>query len=90
MYSFYCKAQQRLKEICVVKQRPREQPHKSYEQYILQKRHVMVDRSIFASYEEAYELFCFPGDFYGKGTQDTEVTKSLHGYYGIEGKFASE
>ena len=90
MYSFYCKAQQRLKEICVVKQRPREQPHKSHEQYILQKRHVMVDRSIFASYEEAYELFCFPGDFYGKGTQDTEVTKSLHGYYGIEGKFASE
>ena len=50
----------------------------------------MVDRSIFASYAEAYELFCFPGDFYQSGTPNTEVTKSLHGYYGIEGKFASE
>ena len=50
----------------------------------------MVNRSIFASYVEAYELFCFPGDFYRSGTQDTEVTKSLHGDYGIEGKFASE
>ena len=90
IYSFYCKAQQRLKEICVVKQKPREQPHKSHEQCILQKRHLMVDRSIFASYAEAYELFGFPGDFYGSGTQDTEVSKSLHGDYGIEGKFASE
>ena len=50
----------------------------------------MVNRSIFASYEEAYDLFCFLGDFYGSGTQDTEVSKSLHGDYGIEGKFASE
>ena len=90
IYSLYCKAQQRLKEICVVKQKPREQPHKSHEQYILQKRHLMVDRSIFASYAEAYELFCFPGDFYQSGTPDTEVTKSLHGDYGIKGKFASE
>ena len=49
-----------------------------------------VNRSIFASYEEAYDLFCFLGDFYGSGTQDTEVSKSLHGDYGIEGKFASE
>ena len=63
IYSFYCKAQQKLKEICVVKQKPREQPHKSHEQCILQKRHLMVDRSIFASYAEAYELFCFPGGF---------------------------
>ena len=86
IYSFYCKAQQRLKEICVVKQKPREEPHKSHEQCILQKRHLMV----FASYEEAYDLFCFPRDFYGSGTQDTEITKSLHGDYGIEGKFASK
>ena len=90
IYSFYCKAQQRLKEICVVKQKPREQTHKSHEQCILQKRHLMVNRSIFASYEEAYDLFCFLGDFYGSGTQDTEVSISLHGDYGIEGKFASE
>ena len=90
IYSFYCKAQQRLKEICVVKQKPREQTHKSHEQCILQKRHLMVNQSIFASYEEAYELFCFLGDFYGSGTQDTEVSKSLHGDYGIERKFASE
>ena len=90
IYSFYCKAQQRLKEICVVKQKPREQPHKSHEQYILQNRHLMVDRSIFASYAEGYKSFCFPGDFYGLGTQETEVTKSLHGDYGIEGKFALE
>ena len=50
----------------------------------------MVNRSIFASYAEAYELFCFLGDFYRSGTQETEVTKSLHGVYGIEEKFASE
>ena len=49
-----------------------------------------VNRSIFASYEEAYDLFCFLGDFYGSGTQDTEVSKSLHGDYGTEGKFVSE
>ena len=90
IYSFYRKAQQRLKEICVVKQKPREQTHKWHEQCILQKRHLMVNRSIFASYEEAYDLFCFLGDFYGSGTQDTEVSISLHGDYGIEGKFASE
>ena len=91
IYSFYSKAQQRLKEICVVKQKPREQTHKSTEQYILQKRYLMVNRSIFASlYAEAYELFCFPRDFYGSGTQDTEVSKFLQGDYGIEGKFASE
>ena len=91
IYSFYCKAQQRLKEICVVKQKPREQTHKSTEQYILQKRYLMVNRSIFASlYAEAYELFCSPRDFYRSGTQDTEITKSLHGDYGIEGKFASK
>ena len=30
----------------------------------------MVDRSIFASQAEAYELFCFPRDFYGSGTYD--------------------
>ena len=79
IYSFYCKAQQSLTEICVVKQKPREQPHKSHEQYILQKRNLMVNRSIFASYAEAYELFCFPGDFYQSGTPNTEVTKSLQG-----------
>ena len=91
IYSLYCKAQQRLKEICVVKQKLREQPHKSHKQCILQKRYLMVNRSIFASlYAEAYELFCFLGDFHRSGTQDTEVTKSLHGDYGIEGKFASE
>ena len=50
----------------------------------------MVNRSIFASYAEAYELFCFPGDFYESGTPNTEVTKALQGDYGIKGKFASE
>ena len=90
IYFFYCKPQERLKEICVVKQKPREQLHKSQEQCILQKRHLMVNRSLLASYAEAYELFSFLGDFYGSGTQDTEVSKSLHGDYGIEGKFASE
>ena len=49
-----------------------------------------IDRSVFASHAEAHELFCFPGDFYQSGTPDMEVTKSLHGDYGIEGKFASE
>ena len=38
---FICKARRRLKEICVVKQ----QPQKSYEQDILQKR-LQIDRSL--------------------------------------------
>ena len=84
IYSFYCKAQQRLKEICVVKQKSREQPHKSHEQYILKKRHLMVNRSIFACYAKAYELFCFPGDCYQSGTPNTEVSKSCRGITGLK------
>ena len=34
---FFCKAQRRLKEVCIVKQQPQEQPQKSKEQDILQK-----------------------------------------------------
>lgn len=51
IYSFYCyKAQQRPKEICVVKQQPQEQPQKSHERDIQQK-HLKIDPSIFfASY----------------------------------------
>ena len=36
---FFCKAQRRLKEICVVKQQPQEKPQKSHEKDILQKHH---------------------------------------------------
>ena len=49
VYSFYCIAQQRLKEICVVKQQPQERLQKSHKQDVLQK-HLQTDRSIFASY----------------------------------------
>ena len=37
IFSFYCRSQQRLKEICAVKQQPQEQPHKSHKWDILQK-----------------------------------------------------
>ena len=84
IYSFYCKAQQRLKEICVVKQKPREQTHKSHEQCILQKRHLMVNRSIFASYEEAYELFCFLGDFMGQGRRTQRYQNPCMGITGLK------
>ena len=80
VYSFYCKAQQRLKEICVVKQWPREQPQKSHEQDILQNQ-LKIDRSIFASYADAcHELFCVFEVFYASGAQDAEVIKSLSMY----------
>ena len=39
---FLCKAQQWLKEVCVVKPQPQEQPQKSHKQDILQK-HLQTD-----------------------------------------------
>ena len=48
--SFYRKAQQRLKEICLVKQRPQEQPQKSHKQDVLQLKHLQIDQSVFASH----------------------------------------
>ena len=65
-YSFYRPAQQRLKEICAVKQQAQEQPQKSHKQNILQK--TSSGRSV---------CLCVFGDFYASGTQDAEVTKSL-------------
>lgn len=47
--SFYCQEQQRLKEICAVKQQPQEQPEKSHKQSILQK-HGQIDQLTFASF----------------------------------------
>ena len=49
MYSFYCPAQQKLKEIYAIKQPPQEQPQKSQKQVMLQK-YIQIDQSIFASY----------------------------------------
>ena len=49
IYSFYCPAQQRLKEIWPVKQQLQEPPQKSHKQDIRQK-HLQIDQSIFASY----------------------------------------
>ena len=45
IFSFYCRSQQRLKEICAVKQQPHEQPHKSHRWDILQKP-LQFDQSI--------------------------------------------
>ena len=42
---FLCKAQRRLKEVCVVKPQPQEQPQKSHKHDILQK-HLQTDWSI--------------------------------------------
>ena len=47
VYFFHCKAQQRLKETCVVKQQPQERLQKSHKQDFL---YLQTDRSIFASY----------------------------------------
>ena len=56
------KAQQKLNEICVVKQ-----PQKSHEQDILQK-HLQIDRSIFASYgTRAMNYFASLGIFLRQG-----------------------
>ena len=72
----FCKAQRILKEICVVKQQPQEQPQKSHEQDILQK-HLQVDRSLRPIQDACRDFLCIFGDFYASGTQDAEVTKSL-------------
>ena len=70
---FFCKAQWRLKEICVFKQQPKEQPQKSHKQDILQKHHWSLLPT-----DACHELLCvFGDDFYVSGTQDAEVTKSL-------------
>ena len=70
---FFCKAQWRLKEICVFKQQPQEQQQKSHKQDILQKHHWSLLPT-----DACHELLCvFGDDFYVSGTQDAEVTKSL-------------
>ena len=45
IYSFYRQVQQRLKDICIIKQQPQEQPQKSHKQDIL--KNILL---IFASY----------------------------------------
>ena len=55
--------------MCIFKQ----QPQKSHEQDILPKN-LQIDRSFFAFYG-THAAF---GDFYASGTQDADVTKSLH------------
>ena len=57
VYSFCCKAQQRLKEICVVKKQPQKWLQKSYKQDILQK-HLQSAQSMFASYG-THAIKCF-------------------------------
>ena len=77
MYSFHCQTQQRLKEICSVKQQPQVLPQKSNKQDVLQKHHLIwrYDRSIdLCVLQDAYhKLFCIFGDFYAPGVQETEV-----------------
>ena len=75
MYFFCCKAQQRLKELCIIKQQSQEWPQKSHEQDIKQIKN-KIDQSVFVFYT-GHELFFVFGFFYASGAQDTEVTKSL-------------
>ena len=79
--SFYYQAQQKLKEIWVLRQQPQEQPLKSHKQDILQKHFTKTssDQSInLCVLWDAYQkLFCIFGNFYESGTQGAEVTKSL-------------
>ena len=60
IYSFCCKPQQWLKEMCSVKQQPQEQPHKSHKQNILQK-HLQIDQSITKNYFLSSGIFIRQG-----------------------------
>ena len=77
--SFYCQAQQKLKEIRVLKQQPQEQPLKSLKQDILQKHFTKTssDQSInlCIPWDVYHKLFCIFGNFYESGTQDSGVKK---------------
>ena len=74
IYSFYCQAQQRLKEICIIKQLPQEQPQKLHKQGILQK-HLQTDQSIFASYgANAKNYFASLGIFMRQGCRGNKIT----------------
>ena len=79
--SFYCQAQQKLKEIWVLKQQLQEQPLKSLKRDILQKHFTKTssDQSINLCilWDVYHKLFCIFGNFYESGTEDAEVTKSL-------------
>ena len=83
MYSFFCKAQQKLKEIGVVEQQPQKVSHLSHKQDILQKKKKQIfstktssDRSLRPTGSIAQIVLRLWG-FYVSGTQDAEVTKSL-------------
>jgi len=73
IYSFYHQVQQRLKDICVIKKQPQEQPQKSHKQDILYKH--LIDLCVL--WDAFHKLFCVLWDFYASGTHDAEVTKSL-------------
>ena len=79
--SFYCQAQQKLKEIRVLKQQPQEQPLKSLKQDILQKHFTKTSSgqsiNLCIPWDVYHKLFCIFGNFYEPGTEDAEVTKSL-------------
>ena len=71
----FCKVQRRLKEICVVKQQPQEQPQKSYEQDILQK-HLRVDRSLRPIRDACHDFVILLGVFghvYASGVRQTQT-----------------
>ena len=84
IYSFYCKAQQRLKEICVVKQKPQEQPHKSHEQYILQSRILWsIDRSLHPTRKDI-NYFASLGIFMGQGRRKQRQQNPCMGITGLK------
>ena len=78
IHSFYGLAQQRLKEIWVVKQQPQEQPQESHKQDILQTN-LQIDQSIFASNGTGRipQIILRLWVFNASGTQEAELTKSL-------------
>ena len=68
IYSFYCKAQRRLKEISVVYQ----QPQKSHK-HILQK-HLQIRQSIFACYgTHTTNCFACLGNFFASGRRGNKI-----------------
>ena len=75
IYSFYCKAQQRLKDVSVVQQHPQEQPQKVLKH--TNRIFYNIDQSMEHPMGRMPQIFCVFGDLYASGTQRAEVTKSL-------------
>ena len=72
MYTFYCKAQQRLRHKCHLTTATRtatEITQTGYSTILINQSNILRDA--------CHKLFCVFGDLYASSTQGAEVTKSL-------------